>query len=212
MFSVMMNSTATNMFEALCDLSHALKVKGLWGEAIDTAIPLIKAGFRSGFLTLDDLEVGDDNPFYWMFPDNMAELSHKHQTALEGMQMELFVSFNRLLGRDMIAEQNKGRSKAFVEYVRRWGAQLPITSDEGMTCYREKRSREFFDATNVFDKKTHQFKRLLDGWGALPEDLRDPAADEAAETMIELARHGMTRRAAAGRAFVQKRQKEEIKV
>jgi hypothetical protein len=199
------------MFEALVDLSWALRTKGLWNKAIDLSMPLVRVGIGSGFLSLENLEIGFDNPFWWMFPDNFEELPLERRISLEGMQMELFIGFNLLLGRDLIAEQNPGRSQGFIEYIRLVGAQLPISADEGRSSYREKRVREFFDATQGYDREGKRFKRLLDEFEALPQDLSDPAGDETIERLIE---RTVSRRAKRGRAMVQEHTKrhEEIKV
>lgn len=198
MFSLTTNSTATNMHEALTDLAHALRTKGLWDDALVVAMPLVSAGHRGGYFEMDDWEEGTDNPFWWMFQED------EDQVELENMQMELYIAWAFLLGRDLIAEQNPGRSKGFLEFVRRHGAQLPITADEGRSLYRAKRLQEFLQAPGK--------KRFLDQWDALPADLSDPEADEAAQAILDLAQHGIDQRAARGREVVNKRLKKEIEV
>ena len=191
------------MREALTDLAHALRVKGLWDDALVLAMRLMSAGHRAGYFELEDWEKEEetDSPFWWMFQEDADE---RVQEDLENMQMELYIAWAFLLGRDLIAEQNPGRSKGFLEFVRRHGAQLPITADEGRSLYRAKRSREFFEAPGK--------KRFVDQWDALPADLSDPEADEAAQAILNLAQHGMEQRAARGREVVNKRMKEEISV
>lgn len=197
---------SNDMREVMDGLAEAAKAVGKEDEFFDMAIEHLNMAFQTGLVELDD--VAEDPCLYsWMFPEDFDELDAKSQVMIENARSVFYKAGMMLLGRDVIAELNPGRSKGYIEFIRR-GPQ----PDEDGRLYSQKRLREFNGVIgDIFPQKKRvavmeELSTALEETGG---DFSHPEADAELDRLIRRARShtsaGIRERAAKGLQSLQKR-------
>lgn len=198
---------SNNMREVMDGLAEAAKAIGKEDEFFHAAIDSLGLALRVGLVELD--QIADDTcPYSWMFPDNFDELDGEDQVMLQNSVADLYKAGMMMLGRDVIAELNPGRSKGYIDFIRDG-----IWPDEDGRLYSQKRSREFTTVIGDVirhEKKDHPLvEELMASFDQMDQDFRHPEADAELDRLIRRARSmtnvGIRERAAKGLQALQKR-------
>jgi hypothetical protein len=198
---------SNNMREVMDGLAEAAKAIGKEDEFFDMAIEHLHMAFQTGLVELDD--VAEDPCLYsWMFPEDFDELDVKSQVMIENARAVFYKAGMMLLGRDVIAEMNPGRSKGYIEFIRR-GPQ----PDEDGQLYSRKRLREFNEVIgDVMEQRGGDHPVVEELCAIIEESGRDfshPAPDAVMTWALQRARSmtndGIRERAAKGLQALQKR-------
>jgi hypothetical protein len=166
---------SNNMREFMDGLAEAVKTAGKEDEFFHAAIDSLGLALRLGLVELDDI-AEDTCPYAWMFPENFDERDLEDQVMLQNSVADLYKAGMMLLGRDVIAELNPGRSKGYIDFIR--GGPHP---DEDGKIYSNKRLREFNDIVAEIPqtKRADVMEELLVSLHEIGGDFSHPEADAA---------------------------------
>lgn len=188
-------------------LAEAVKAIGKEDEFFHAAIDSLGLALRVGLVELD--QIADDTcPYSWMFPDNFDELDGEDQVMLQNSVADLYKAGMMMLGRDVIAELNPGRSKGYIESIR-----SGFQPDEDGQLYSRKRLREFNEVIGeVMEQRGEDHPLVEELCAAIEkagEDFSHPAPDAVMTWALQRARSmtndGIRERAAKGLQALQKR-------
>lgn len=198
---------SNNMREFMDGLAEAVKTAGKEDEFFHAAIDSLGLALRLGLVELDDI-AEDTCPYAWMFPENFDERDLEDQVMLQNSVADLYKAGMMLLGRDVIAELNPGRSKGYIDFIR--GGPHP---DEDGKIYSNKRLREFNDIVAEIpqEKRSDVMEELLVSLHEIGGDFSHPEADAELDRLIRRAKSitpgGIRERAAKGLEALRKRVK-----
>jgi hypothetical protein len=198
---------SNNMREFMDGLAEAVKTAGKEDEFFHAAIDSLGLALRLGLVELDDI-AEDTCPYAWMFPENFDERDLEDQVMLQNSVADLYKAGMMLLGRDVIAELNPGRSKGYIDFIR--GGPHP---DEDGKIYSNKRLREFNDIVAEIPqtKRADVMEELLVSLHEIGGDFSHPEADAALDRLKRRAKSltpgGIRERAAKGLEALRKRVK-----
>jgi hypothetical protein len=198
---------SNNMREFMDGLAEAVKTAGKEDEFFHAAIDSLGLALRLGLVELDDI-AEDTCPYAWMFPENFDERDLEDQVMLQNSVADLYKTGMMLLGRDVIAELNPGRSKGYIDFIR--GGPHP---DEDGKIYSNKRLREFNDIVAEIPqtKRADVMEELLVSLHEIGGDFSHPEADAALDRLKRRAKSltpgGIRERAAKGLEALRKRVK-----
>ena len=198
---------SNNMRDVLDGIAEAVKTIGKEEEFFYAAVRSLGLAHRLRLVDVGEA-TRDKCPYAWMFPENFDELSGEEQVMFQNTVSDFYKTGMMLLGRDVIAELNPGRSKGYIDFIR--GGPHP---DEDGKIYSNKRLREFNDIVAEIPqtKRADVMEELLVSLHEIGGDFSHPEADAALDRLKRRAKSltpgGIRERAAKGLEALRKRVK-----